>query len=168
MTQYSTLNVTLSNLELNELKFGIKSGTEVTLKFSSNVVGDFNDDTNFPHKLFLTDTQVSWLRKPFTNGSWANIKLSKTYLPKTGQSRGFLGRPLGPLLKTGLTLMKNVYRPLAKSVLIPLLLTATASATDTTIEKKTFGWGMTTQITSNEKINDIIKIVNLLENLAYY
>ena len=82
--------------------------------------------------------------------------------------RGFLGRPLGPLLKTGLTLMKNVYRPLAKSVLIPLLLTATASATDTTIEKKTFGWGMTTQITSNEKINDIIKIVNLLENLAYY
>ena len=82
MTQYSTLNVTLSNLELNELKFGIKSGTEVTLKFSSNVVGDFNDDTNFPHKFILTDTQVSWLRKPFTNSSWANIKLSKTYLPK--------------------------------------------------------------------------------------
>ena len=55
---------------------------------------------------------------------------------KIGQSGGFLGRLLGPLLKTGLPLMKNVLKPLAKSVLIPLGLTAPAYATDATIHKK--------------------------------
>ena len=58
---------------------------------------------------------------------------------KTGQSGGFLGRLLGPLLKTGLPLMKNVLKPLAKSVLIPLGLTAAASATDAAIHRKMFG-----------------------------
>ena len=52
------------------------------------------------------------------------------------QSRGFLGRFLGPLLKTGLSLIKNVIKPLAKSVLIPLGLTAAASAEDAEIHKK--------------------------------
>ena len=53
MIQYNTLNVKLSNSQLNELKSGIKNGTEVTLKLSSNVVGDSNDENNFPHKLLL-------------------------------------------------------------------------------------------------------------------
>ena len=86
MTQYNTLNVNLSNLQLNRLKSGIRSGTEVTLKLSSNVVGDSNDETNFPHKLLLTNTQISRLPKAFANDSSVNKKLSKTHLDKTGQS----------------------------------------------------------------------------------
>ena len=76
------------------------------------------------------------LCKAFANNSSAKIKLSKTQLHKIGQSRGFLGRILRPLQKTGLPLMKNVLKPLAKSVLIPLGLTAAASATDAAIHKK--------------------------------
>ena len=96
MTQCNTLNVKLSNLQLNKLKLGIKNSTEVTLKISSNVVGDSINENNFPHKLALTNTQVSQLRKAFANGSSANIKLSKTQMHKIGQSGGFLGRLLGP------------------------------------------------------------------------
>ena len=77
MTQYNALNVRLSNSQLNMLKSGKKNNTEVTLKISSNFVGGSNDEYNFPHKL-LTLTQVSNLHKAFTNGSLANIKLSKT------------------------------------------------------------------------------------------
>ena len=88
------------------------------MKLSSNVVGDSNDENNFPHKLLLTITQVSKFRKAFANGSSANINLSKTHLNKIGQSVELLGRLLEPLLKTGLPLMKNVLKPLAKSVLI--------------------------------------------------
>ena len=80
------------------------------------MIGD--NENNFPHKLLLTNTQVSNLRKAFANNSSANIKLSKTQLSKMMQSRGFLGRLLGPLLKTGLPLMSNVIKPLAKSVLL--------------------------------------------------
>ena len=87
MTQYNTLNVKLSNSQLNKLKSGIKNGTEVTLKISSNVVGDSNDENNFPYKLLLTNTQVSRLRKAFANDSSANIKLSKTQMLKIGHSR---------------------------------------------------------------------------------
>ena len=61
MTQYNILNVNLSNLPLNKLKSGIKNSTGVTLKLSSNVVGDSNDESNFPHKFLLTNTQVSRL-----------------------------------------------------------------------------------------------------------
>ena len=66
------------------------------------------------------------LRKVFANNSSTHIKLSKTQLSKMIQSGEFLGRLFGPLLKTGLPLMKNVIKPLAKSVLIPLGLTASA------------------------------------------
>ena len=65
MTQYNTLNVRLSNLQLNKLKSGIKNGTEVTLKLSSNVIGNSHDKTNFPHKLLITNIQVSKIRKVF-------------------------------------------------------------------------------------------------------
>ena len=68
----------------------------------------------------LTNTQVSNLRKGLANTSSANIKLSKTQLHKIGQSGGFLGRLLGPLLKTGLPLIGKVLKPLVKSVLTPL------------------------------------------------
>ena len=69
MTKYNILNVKLSNSRLNKLKSGIKDGTEVTLNVYSNVIGDYNDETNFPHQFLLTDTQVLRVRKPFANGS---------------------------------------------------------------------------------------------------
>ena len=88
-----------------------------------------------------------------------NLKLSKTQISKIIQSGGFLGRLLGPLLKTGLPLIKNVVKPLAKTVLIPLWLTAAASAADAEIHQKILGSGNTTLIISNEEMNDIIKII---------
>ena len=81
------------------------------------------------------------------------------------QSGGFLGKLLGPLLKTELPLIKNILTPLAKSVLIPLGLTATASAADTGIHKKILGsGGHTTLNISNKDMDDLIKIVKLLED----
>ena len=79
------------------------------------------------------------------------------------QSGGFLGRLLGSLLKTGLPLIRNVLKPLAKSVLIPLGLTAAASATDAAIHKKMFGSGNTTLLISNKEMTDIMKIITSLE-----
>ena len=82
---------------------------------------------------------------------------------KIGQSGGYLSRILGPLLKTGLPLMKNVLKPLAKNVLISLGLTAAASTTDAAIHEKMFESGVTTLISLKEEMNDIIKIVKSLE-----
>ena len=76
MIQYNILNVKLSNSQLKTLKLGTKIGTEVTLKISSNVVGNYNDENNFPHKLLLTNTQISRLRKAFAKNYSANIKLT--------------------------------------------------------------------------------------------
>ena len=84
----------------------------------------------------LTNRQVANLCKDFANYLSADIELSKTQLSKMIQSRGFLGRLLGSLLKTGLRLMRSVFQPLAKIVLIPLGLTAAASAADAGIHKK--------------------------------
>ena len=72
------------NSQFNKLKSGIKNGTEVTLKLSSNVVVNSNDDNNFPHNLLLTNTKVSKLHKVFANNYSANIKLSKTQWHKIG------------------------------------------------------------------------------------
>ena len=66
------------------------------------MIGNSDDKINFPHKLFLTNRQLANLRKAFTNHLSTDIKLSKTQLSKMIQSAGFLGRLLGPLLKTGL------------------------------------------------------------------
>ena len=79
------------------------------------------------------------------------------------QSGGFLGRLLGPLIKTGLPLISNVIKPSAKSVLIPLGLTA-ASAADAGIHKKILGSGNTTLMISNNDMEDLIKIVKSLED----
>ena len=132
--QYNSLNVNLSYSQLNKLKFAIKNKTEVVLGLSSDMIGD--DETNFPHKLLSTNRQVSNIRKAFADKSSTDINLPKTQISKMIQSRGFLGRLLGPLLKTGLPLIKNVIKPLAKSVLIPLKLTAAASPEDAGIHKK--------------------------------
>ena len=126
MSQYNILNVTFSNSQLNKLKLRTKKGTEVTLKLSSNDVSDSNDGNNFPRKLLLTYTQVSRLHKAFQNGSSANITLSKIQLHKIGESGGFLGRLLGRLLKTGFSLMKNVFKPSAESVFNAIRINSTS------------------------------------------
>ena len=162
MTQYNSLNVKLSNSQLNKFMSAIKNKTEVVLRLSSNMIGD--NEANFPHQLLLTNTQVSNLRKDFANNSSVNIKSSKTQLSKMIQSGGFLGRLLGPLLKSGLPLISNVIKP-AKSVLVPLGLTAVASAADAGIHKKILGSGNTTTLKiSNDEISDIIKVVKSLED----
>ena len=111
----------------------------------------------------MINTQVSRLPKAFVNNSSANINLSKTELYEIVQSGGFLGRLSGPLLKAWLPLMKNVLKPLAESVLIPLGLIASTSATDAAIFNKIFGSSVTTLIISNEEMNCIMKIVKSLE-----
>ena len=114
----------------------------------------------------LTNKQVANIRKAFAKNTSIDIKLSKTQLSKMIQSGGFLGTLLGPLLKTGLPLMKSVIKPLAKSVLIPLGLTAAASEADAGIHKKNSGSGHnnTTLIISNDEMDDILEIVKSLEN----
>ena len=79
MTQYNTLNVKLSNSQLNNLELGIKDGIGITLNLSSNVAGGSYDEANFAHKLLLTNTQVSSIRAAFANRSSANIKFQKLH-----------------------------------------------------------------------------------------
>ena len=167
MTQYNSLNVKLSISQLSKLKSAIKNENDVVLRLSSNMVGNSNDNTNFPHELLLTNRQVANIRKAFAKNTSIDIKLSKTQLSKMIQSGGFFGKLFDPLLKTGLPLMKSVIKPLAKSVLIPLGLTAAASAADAGIHKKILGSGHnnnTTLIISNDEMDDILKIVKSLEN----
>ena len=134
MAQWNSFNVKLSNSELNKLKSAIKNGTDVILRLSSNMIGNSDDETNFPHKLLLTNRQAANFRKAFANRTSTDIKLSKAQLTKM-QKEGFL-RFLAPLLKSGLPLIKSVNKPLGM-----LGLTAATSATDTSIKKKFLGSG---------------------------
>ena len=104
MTQYNSLNVKLSNSQLNKFKSAIKNETEVVLRLLSNMIGD--NETNFPHQLLLANRQVASISKAFAYNSSIDIKLSKTQLSKMRQSGRFLGRLLSALLKTGLPLIK--------------------------------------------------------------
>ena len=90
MTQDNSLNVKLSNSLLNKLKSAIKNESEVGFRLSLNMIGNSDDETNFPHKLLLTDRQVSNIRKAFANNSSADIKFSKTHLSKMVQSGGLI------------------------------------------------------------------------------
>ena len=136
MTHCNSLNVKLLNSQLSNLKSAIKNETELVLRLSSNMVGNFNDEIIFPHKLILTNIPVASLHKYFVNHLSTDIKLSQLRLSKMMQSGEFLGKIFGPLLKTRLPLMENVIKPLPKSVLIPLGLTAAATAADAGIHKK--------------------------------
>ena len=158
MTQYNSLNVKLSNSQLNKLKSAIKNRTDVILRLSSNIVGNSDDEANFPHKLLLTNRQILSLRKAFNNHTSADIKLSKAQLTKM-QKGGFL-KFLMPLLKSGLPLLKSVVKPLGM-----LGLTTAASATDAAINKKQLGSrGHATLIISNDDMQDLLKIVKSLED----
>ena len=156
MTQYNSLNVKLSNSQLNKLKSSIKNETNVVLRISSNMVSNSNDNTNFPHELLLTNRQVANIRKAFAKNTSIDIKLSKTQLSKMIPSEGVLGNLLGklagPLMKVAI--------PLAKNVLAPLGISAAISA----IDGKMLGSGATTLIISNDEMNGILKIVKSLEN----
>ena len=101
MTQYNSLNVKLSNSQLNKLKSAIKNETDVVLRLSSNMIGKSDDETSFPHKLFLTNRQGANLRKAFAKLSKTDINLSKAQLSKVTQSGEFLGKLLRPILRKG-------------------------------------------------------------------
>ena len=166
MTKYNSLTVKLSNSQLSKLKSAIKNKTDVALRLSSNMIGKSNGNRNFPHELLLTNRQIGNLRKAFAKNI-SKDKLSKTQLSNMIQLGEFLGRILGPLLRTRLPLMKSVIKPLAKSVLVPLGLTATESAADAGIHKKILGCGHnnnTSLRASNDEMDDILKIVRSLED----
>ena len=122
------------------------------------MVGNSSNETNFPHKLLLTNRKILSLRKAFNNHTSADIKFSKTQLTKMQQG-GFL-RFLAPLLKSGLPLLKSAIKPLGM-----LGLTAAASATDVAINKKILGPGNhITLIISDDDMQDLLKIVKSLED----
>ena len=115
---------------------------------------------NLPHELLLVTKQTTKLRNVIENILQTDITLSKAHISKMIQSGGFLEKPLGALLKTGLPLLlKSVIKPLAL-----LGLTAASSATDAGVHKKIYGSGTTTLVISNEEMNDIMKIVKALED----
>ena len=171
MVEYSKVNVKLSDVQLKQLKAAVKDKKETTLRTSLKMF----DGNDLPHELLLTARLKTKLRNSFNNNMSTNLKLSKAQISKIIQYGGFLGRLLGPLLKTGLSLIKNVIKPLAKSVLITWGLTAVASAADTGIHKKILGSGRplsstsrtTTLIISNEEMNDIMEI-EALKILIFY
>ena len=159
MIEYNKVNVKLSDTQLKKLKNAVKNKTGTTLRISLKM---FNGN-NLPRELLLATRQKTKVRNAFNNNTSTDLKLSKTQISKIIQSGGIVGRLLGPLLKTGLPLI-IVIKPLGKSVLIPIGLTAAASAADAGIHKKILGCGNTTLIISNEEKNDIMKIIQALED----
>ena len=131
MTQYNSFNVKLSNSQFNKLKSSIKNGTDVILRLSSYMIGNSDDEANFPHKLLLTNRQVANIRKAFASHTLINIKFSKSQLTK--MQKGEFLRFLAPLLKAGLPLLKSLIKPL-----VMLCLTAAESATDAAKNKKKY------------------------------
>ena len=144
MVEYTKVNVKLSDSQLKNLKDAVSNNTGTTLRISFKM---FNGN-NLPHELLLTTRQKTKIRNAFNNNTSTNIKHSKAQINKIIQSGGFLSKLLGPV-KTGLLLIKNIIKPLATSVLIPLGFTAAASAADAGIHKKILGSGNTTLIISN-------------------
>ena len=150
MAHYNSLNVKLSYSQLNKLKSAIKNKGEVVLRLSWDMISNSDFEANFRHKLLLTNRKVTNLCKVVANNSSTDITLSKTQLSKMIQSGGFLDKRFGLLLKTGLPLTKTVIKPLARSVLTPLGLTAAASVADAG--------------KSNDETEDIIWTVKSLED----
>ena len=116
---------------------------------------------NLPHELLLTTRQTTEIRTAIDNNMATDIKLSKAQISKMVQSERFLGRLLGPLLKTGLPTLKSVIKPLGL-----LCLTVASSSIDAGIQKKKIysGSRTTTLVISNEEMNDIVKISQALKN----
>ena len=151
MVEYNTVNAKLSNSQLNELKSAVKNKLGTTLRMNARM---FNGN-NLPHELLLTTRQITKSRNNIENNLQTDIKLRKAQISKIIQSGGFLGKLLSPLLKTGLPLLK----PLGL-----LGLTAASSAIDAGVQKKIYGSGTTALVISNKEMDDIMKIVPVLEN----
>ena len=155
MVEYSKVNVKLLDTQVKKLKDAVKNNTGTTLRISLEMF----DKNDLPHELLLTTKQKTKLRNAFTNMS-ADIKHSKAQISKIIQSGGFLGALLsklaGPLMKEAVHLAKNI--------LAPLGITASASAIDTRIQKKIHGSGTTTLIISNKEMNHMMKITQALED----
>ena len=160
MVEYNTINAKLSDSQLNKLKNAVKNKQGTILRMNTRM---FNGN-NLPHELLLTTRQTTKLRNAIENNMSTDIKLSKAEISKIIQSEGFLGKLLGSLLKIRLPLIKNVIKPLAKIALIPLGLTAAASAADAGKQEKILCSGTTTLTISNEGMNDIMKILQALED----
>ena len=157
MVEYSKVNVKLTDRQLKKLNTSVKNKTGTTLRMSLKMF----DGNDLPHELLLTTRQKkNKLRNAFNNNISADLKLSRVQISKLIQSGRFLGSLLsklaGPLMKVEI--------PLAKNVLAPLGITATASAIDGGIQKKIHGSGTIALIISKEEINDIMKIVQALED----
>ena len=154
MVEYNTVNVKLSDSQLNKLKSAVKYKQRTTFRMNTRI---FNGN-NLHHELLLTIWQTGKLRNAIENNMSTDIKLSKAQISKLIQFGGFLGSLLskiaGPLMKVAV--------PLAKHILAPLGITAAASAIDATIQKKIHG--ATTLTISNEEMNDVMKIVQVLED----
>ena len=103
MVEYNTVNAKLSNSQLNNLKSTVKSNEGATLSMSARM---FNGN-NLTHELLLTTRQTTKLRNAIENNMSTDIKLSKAQISKIIQYGGFLGKLLGPLLKTGLPLLNQ-------------------------------------------------------------
>ena len=154
MVEYNTVNAKLSNSQLNKLRSTVKSNEGTTLRMNARIF----KGNNLPHELLLTTRQTTKLRNAIENNMSTDIKLSKAQISKIIQSGGFLGKLLGPLLKTGFPLLKSVIKPLGL-----LGLTAACSAIDAGV-KKLYGSGSKTLVISNDDIQDVLKIVKSLED----
>ena len=108
MVEHNTVNAKLSNSQLNKLKNAVKNKQGTTLRMNARM---FNGN-NLPHELLLITRQTTKLRNTIENNLQTDIKLSKAQISKIIQSSGFLGKILGPLLKTGFPLLKPVIKPL--------------------------------------------------------
>ena len=129
----------------------MKNGTEVTLNVSLNLNSISSYQTNFSDKIFFVDRQISTLRRAF--------KVIENSTDKIGLSGEILGGFLGPSLKTGLLLMKNVLKSLAEIFLVPLELTASGSVTVQLSKKKKI------IIIWYDSINNFILRINIMKIL---
>ena len=156
MVEYSKLNVKLTDTQLKILKTAVKDETGATLRMNLKMF----DGNDLPHELLLTTRQKAKLINAFDNNMSTNLKLSKAQISKIIQSGGFLGSLIsklaGPLMKVAVLLAKNI--------LVPLEITAAASAVDAAILKKIPVSRTTTLIISKEEMNGIMKIVQALED----
>ena len=116
MVEYIKVNVKLSDSQIKKLKDAVKNNTGSTSRISLKMY----NGNNLRHELLLTTRQKTKVKSVFNNNMSADLKLSKVQINKIIQSGVFLSKLLGPLLKTGLPLIKNVIKLLAKSVLILL------------------------------------------------
>ena len=155
MVEYNKVNVKLLNTQLKKFKDAVKDNTGTTLRVSSKMF----DGNDLPNELLLATRQKTKLRNAFNNNTSVDIKLSKAQISKIIQSGGFLGslsnKLSGPLLKMAVVIKKCFSSIRNNSSYFSIRLRNT---------KKIHGSGTTTLITSNEEMNDIMKIVQALEN----